>query len=241
MKAMILAAGEGTRLKPLTNTIPKALLPLDGKPFIEHIILWLKKNGIPEIAVNTCHLYEKVEDYLTNCSKFDVEIYISREHKLLGTAGAVKKIESYFTDDLIIIYGDILSNINLQRMWEFHKSKGGIATLVTYQAEINRQIGIIQLDRNNRIIHFIEKPESVIDNGMKNGGIYILSKEIFKYIPEGKICDFGFDVFPVLIKAGLPMYGYIPRDNEYVLDIGDMDRYHGVQKEIAEGRISLKT
>jgi mannose-1-phosphate guanylyltransferase len=185
LKAMILAAGKGVRLKPLTLESSKVLLPIGSVPLICHTLTWLKRYGISQVAINLHHLSNKIRDFVGDGSKFGVGISYSYERDLLGTAGGVKKMEKFFNNTFLVVYGDVLTNIDLSNVIGFHYEKRATATLVLSEITNPREVGIVQLDERNRVIKFIEKPQRGIYKGsLANGGIYVMEKEILEYVPD---------------------------------------------------------
>ncbi|MBA7502771.1 UTP--glucose-1-phosphate uridylyltransferase [subsurface metagenome] len=231
MKAMILAAGEGMRLRPLTLETPKILLPIEGTPLIQYTLAWLKSHGISEVAINLHHLGEKIKDFLGDGSKFGVRICYSPEEKLLGTAGGVKKMEKFFDGTFAVVYGDVLTDFNLSAMANYHKEKKALGTLALFQAPNPWQAGIVEIDKQGRLLRFREKPPRGSESGnLSSGGVYILEKDILSYILGEGFCDFGYDVFPKLVELALPLYGYILEPQDYLIDIGTPEKYHKAQE-----------
>lgn len=233
MKAMILAAGEGTRLRPITYETPKSCIPINGKPLLAYNLELLKKYNITDIAINVSHLADKVIEEFKDGSNYGVKLTYSKEEELLGTAGAVKKIESFFDSAFVLIYGDLLTNIDLNKLIEFHNQHKGIATVALYKVPRPEACGVVELD-GDRITKFIEKPEHP-DTNLVNAGVYVLETEIFKYIPKNKFFDFGLDLFPVLLNEGNQIFGY--EINEYLIDIGTKEKLEKAEKDIKEGKI----
>ena len=233
MKAMILAAGVGERLWPLTLYTPKVLLPIAGTPIIELIILWLKSHGISEIAINVHHLANQVMNDLDDGDHLGVNIVYSVEEDLLGSAGGVKKMASYLGDSFVVVCGDIYTDFNLSEMIDLHQRKISIATLALFEADKTWEAGIVSMDKDGLITGFIEKPPKGSEKGnLASGGIYVLNKPALDYIPGESCCDFGHNVFPELAKHKLPIYGYIIKDDDYLIDIGTIDNYEKVNKEV---------
>jgi len=231
MKAFILAAGLGTRLQPLTDKTPKPMLKIGGKPLLEHQINLLKKYGVTEIAMNLFHLREAISGYFSDGSKLGVKINYINEAELSGTAGPLKKLASFFDESFIVIYGDNLTDINIELMAKYHSNKGGLATVALYWEKHPESKGIVVMDRENKILKFKEKPKTEeIDSHYANAGIYICEPEILNSIPDNQFYDFGQDLFPKLIKDGGEIYGYIME--EYLLDIGTIPAFHKAQKDI---------
>ena len=236
MKAIILSAGEGTRLKPLTESMPKVLLPINGKPMIEYTISWLKNYGITEIAINLHYLGNKIVEHLLDGKRYGVKIHYSREDTLLGTSGGVKKLQSYFTETFLVVYGDVLTNFSLNEMIEFHKDMESVATLSLIEMRNRKDVGRVLTDESGRIQSFIEKP-TTSKWMFGNGGIYILEPEIFNYIPDG-FSDFAADVFPNMIAQGASVYGHLLTYSTYLSDVGTIRRYYMANQDVKDGRIS---
>ena len=235
-KAMILAAGEGTRLRPLTLETPKVLLPIGGFPLIEYTLAWLKSHGISEVAINLCHLGNKTRDFLGDGSRFGMKIVYSEEKTLLGTAGGVKKMEHFFDGTFIVFYGDNLTDFDLSAMIEFHREKKATVTLALFEPSNPSEVGIVEMDKDGRIVKLLEKPKSPISNLqspiLANGGVYVLEQEVFNYIPGEGFSDFAYDIFPKLIDSGLPVYGYQLRPRDYFIDIGTIEKYRIAQEVV---------
>ena len=223
MKAFVLAAGVGTRLRPLTSDIPKPMVPILGKPALYHTFCNLKKYGFNDICVNLYHRPEAVTEYFKNKDP-GVKLNYSLEKKLLGTAGAVKNNESFFNETFVVMSGDGLTDINLKKALLFHKKKKALATIVLKRIQARLEYGVTITDKCGRVKSFIEKPcwGDIFTNTV-NTGIYILEPEIFKYIPKNKFFDFGHDLFPALLKKSLNIYGYVT--DEYWTDIGNIFDY----------------
>lgn len=248
-KAIILCAGKGTRLLPLTKDIPKPMIILGKYPLLEYNIMLCKKNGINEIFINTSYLPEKIKDYFEDGSKWDVKITYSFEETLLGTAGALKNFEdSISEEDFFIIYGDNLTNINLHEMMEEHKAKKSIATLFIYQDKITDKkstCGAIAINKNKEIIMIAEHPTpeeteelKKIPESMKfiNAGVYILNSKILNYITKIP-SDFSKDIFPKLLISKEKMFGFTSQC--FFRELGSTDRYELTRKEILENKLDL--
>lgn len=258
MKAMILAAGKGTRVRPITNDTPKPMIPLLQKPVLESIIEHLKTCGIDEIIINTSYLSSKIENYFGNGSKFGVQIAYSFEgeiledeivSKALGSAGGMKKIQDFskfFDDTFVVLCADALIDLDIQKVIALHKEKKALATIALKQVPVNEtnKYGIVQLDENDKILTFQEKPDikdAISD--LANTGIYVFEPEIFDYIPSGKEFDIGGDLLPFLAKQDLGIYGVnIPY--EWV-DIGNVNDFYDatfkiLSKEIKGYKINAK-
>ncbi len=225
MKAIILAAGKGERLGELTRSIPKPMLKIRSKPILEHNIEWLRDYGIRDIYINLHHLPDLIRGYFKDGKEWDVNIKYSYEPKLLGTAGAVRKIAEDFWikgsggEDkycsypghhypFLVVYGDNLFEYDLKEIINFHEKKKGVATVAVYEKDNVDQSGIVLLNDKNRIMKFIEKPrpDEVVSH-LVNTGLYILEPEVLEYIPPNKVLDFGKDVFPQMIQNDENIFG----------------------------------
>jgi mannose-1-phosphate guanylyltransferase / phosphomannomutase len=224
MKAVIMAGGEGSRLRPLTCTIPKPMVPVAGKPTMEHIINLLKKHSITDIATTLFYLPEAIMEHFSDGSKFGVNLNYFVEQTPLGTGGSVLNAKEFLDDSFIVISGDALTDIDLEKAMEFHKSKGSKATLILKRTSIPLEYGIVITDIEGQILRFLEKPSwGEVFSDTINTGIYILEPEIFSYYNKGDNFDFSKDLFPRLLKHNVPLYGYIA--DEYWCDIGDLNTY----------------
>lgn len=232
MKAVLLAAGKGERLKDVTKSIPKPMLKVKGKPILEHNIEWLKSYGVTDIYVNLHHLSDAIAGYFGNGERFGVSIKYSFEPELLGTAGAVRKIsddnwrvntEKGGFEPLFIIYGDNLMAYDLNDIMDFHKRKGGIATIAVYEKEDVSQSGIVLLDENGQIVRFIEKPrpEEIVSH-LVNTGIYVLEADALNYIPADRNSDFGKEIFPSMLKNGEKIFAIEVEGNLVAVDTPEL-------------------
>ncbi|NQT48958.1 MAG: nucleotidyltransferase family protein [Chloroflexi bacterium] len=239
MKAMILAAGEGTRLRPLTLKSPKVMLPIAGKPLLEYILDLLRFHGINEVAINLSHLPEVVMDWLGNGERFGMRVVYSVENPILGTAGALTRLQDFFDDTFVLIYGDMLMDLDISSLVEFHQARNSLATVTLFEVEDPSSYGIVEVDSEQRILGFIEKPDpGATSSRLANAGIYVLQPEIIGHIPPETLYDFGYDLFPALLYRGERLYGYVTTDS--ILDTGTMENYRRVERDVLEGRFSPK-
>ncbi len=231
MKAMILSAGVGSRLEPLTIDCPKPMLPILDKPVLQYTLEWLKKYNITKIAMNLHHYPDKIKDYFKGGLNFGMDIIYSYEDVLLGTAGAIKKIADFFNEVFVVVYGDNLVNIDLQNLIEFHKNKNSKVTIGLITGLNPKYCGVVITDNENRVINFLEKPKN-LDNfsGGINAGIYIVEPEILKYIPEKQFFDFGRDLFPKFLEINIPFYAYPLKG--YLFDMGTPEQYRKAQFDV---------
>ena len=217
MKAMILAAGQGTRLRPYTNRTPKPMIPIGGKPILEHTVESLSACGIREIAINLHYCPDVIQNHFGDGVKWSVSIRYSYEAALLGTAGALKGLSDFFDETFILWYGDNLCHLNLSKLINFHRTKGGIGVIVLHWREDVSQSGIVALDNDCRILRFLEKPSSEqVFSHWVNAGVFVLEPEVLNYIPDDQSYDFGRDLFPKLLESDQALYGYRMNEDEKI-------------------------
>jgi NDP-sugar pyrophosphorylase family protein len=210
LKALVLAAGQGSRLRPLTLDRPKPMIEIAGAPILEHNVRRLVSHGFTQIVINLHYLPDTIEDYFGNGSRFGATISYSFEDELLGTAGALKKVEDRFQDDdFLVIYGDNLTTCDFSDLMRTHRAKQAILTMALHRREDPRSSGIVGLDNEGRITRFLEKPsvEQVFSQWV-NAGALALSPAILDVIPAGRFSDFGRDILDGLVRGGYPIYGY---------------------------------
>jgi len=222
MKAVILAGGLGTRLYPLTRRTAKCMLPVDGKPLLEHIILHLASYGLKEIVVTLGRKNKQVIDYFGDGSRYNVNLLYSVERKSLGTAGSFKKAERHLDEATLVMQGDTLTNFNLARAIAFHRERKAMVTIALTQVKDPTGYGVAVIGKRSRIIRFEEKPRHYFSN-LANAGIYVVERKALDYIPRGKMFDFSKDLFPKLLQRKLPVYGISMRG--YWFDIGTLGSY----------------
>ncbi len=229
-KALILCAGLGTRLRPLTDTMPKPMVPLAGRPLLEHLLRLCAGYGVTDVAVNLHYLPFVVMEHCGDGRAMGVNILYGLESELLGTAGAVNNFREFFSEPFFVLYGDVYTEVDLRAMAAFHEQKGGVATIGLYRVANPTECGLVDKDEEGRVARFVEKP-AVAFTDLANAGIYALSPKVLDYIPESGFCDFGRDVFPAMLAAGEALYGYpVP---EYVMDIGSPEKYETAQRHVA--------
>ncbi|MHA1379214.1 MAG: sugar phosphate nucleotidyltransferase [Candidatus Helarchaeota archaeon] len=238
MKAVILAGGKGTRLRPLTSNIPKPLAPIVNTPMIVHTINLLKKHGFNDIIITIGYLGNQIEDLLGSGEDLGVRISYFKEKRPLGTAGSLKFLEDRLQETFIVISSDIITDLNLKEMYDYHKKKKSTATIALTTAEIPVAYGIVVTDDRNKITKFLEKPGwSQIFSDKINAGIYILEPEVIKFIHKGDKFDFSHQLFPRLLADDYPMYGYTM--NSYWLDLGNPEKYVQANHDVLARRINL--
>ena len=210
MKAMLLAAGLGSRLKPLTDHCPKCMLPVAGKPVLQRNIEWLRSQGIVDLVINLHHYPEAVTGYFGDGSAFGVRINYSYEPELLGTAGAVGAARRFLASERFwVIYADNLVHCSLERMESLHLVKGATLTIGLFWREEVSASGVVRIDEQGRITGFKEKPapREALSHWV-NAGIFLCEARVQQFIPAGQACDFGYDILPAMLAAGEPLYGY---------------------------------
>jgi mannose-1-phosphate guanylyltransferase/phosphomannomutase len=228
MKGIILASGEGSRLRPLTNDCPKVMLKIGERPVLEHNLELLKKSGIKDIIITLYYQPEAVVNYFQDGADFGVKISYLFQEGLRGTAGDVKRIAAGLTSSFVIIYGDNFSNCNLKPVLEEHKKNHRLATIVLFDREKNPNSkiagGCVRIeDKTHGILEFIEGKGSI--SNYVNAGIYVLEPRILDYIPANTFYDFGKDLFPQLLIKGEMLFGYPMPENEFVFGIDTIDCY----------------
>lgn len=239
MKAVIMAGGEGTRLRPLTCGLPKPMVPIVGKPVMEHIINHLKKFDIKDIAVTMAYMPPAIMNYFGDGAEWGVSLNYYTEEVPLGTGGSVKNAEDFLDETFIIISGDALTDIDLKEALDFHKFKKSKATLVLKKVDTPLEYGVIITDDNGKIIRFLEKPSwGEVFSDTINTGIYVLEPEVLNYYKKGDNFDFSKDLFPKLLADGVPMYGYV--SDSYWNDIGDLKVYKEVNFDILRGKVKVQ-
>jgi len=238
VKAMILAAGVGSRLDPLTRNVPKPLVPIVNRPVMEYLVELLKKHGFTEIVVNLHYLGDQIEEYFGDGSRWGVKIHWQREEKLWGDAGSVKRAQEFLQDDtFIVIGGDDLTDMDLTRLVRNHREKGALATIALSLVDDPSEYGIVLMNEDSRITRFLEKPKGeVIFSNTANTGVYVFQPEIFELIPRGTFYLFGKQVFPLLLDQHLPLYGQLTA--AYWKDVGNLKIYQQTHKDMLEGRVN---
>lgn len=208
LKAVVLAGGIGTRLKPLTERRPKPLIPVAGRPCIDYVIRSLVAAEFKEIVVTTCYMSDHLIKRIGDGKKYNASILYSFEETPAGTAGAVKMVSNFIDETFVVASGDVLADVDIRALYKYHKKKSAAATIALTEVEDPSEFGIAILDEDSRIVRFKEKPkkEEIFSN-LINAGIYILEPKVLEYIPENKIFDFSKNVFPKLLSEGLPLFG----------------------------------
>ena len=235
MKAVILVGGEGTRLRPLTCNLPKPMIPLVNRPFLEHVLDYLKKSGITDVILSMCYRPDVIESHFGNGSKFGVNLTYVVEQKPLGTAGGVKNVEQHLDETCFVFNGDILTDLDLPAMLEFHRTKGAKATISLTPVEDPTAYGLVETGPEGEVSGFIEKPTwDRVTTNLINAGTYVLEPEILRYVPPNQHYMFERGLFPVMLQVRDPMYGY--PSNAYWIDMGTPQKYLTVHRDLLTGK-----
>ncbi len=246
MKALILAAGKGTRLGTLTSAMPKPMLPINGVPLLAHTVGWLRSHGITQIAINLHHAPEVIPAYFGDGRAFGVSITYSHEPTLQGTAGAARTLASFLNERFVVIYGDVFSNVNLTELEEFHAERlraardpqtqaaGPAATMALYRVSNPTECGLVHADIEGRVRRFIEKPPAHLAfTDLANSGILVCEPETLAMIPAEGAYDFSHDLFPAMLAAQMPLFARPIASGEFVIDIGTAAAYQRAQGQYA--------
>ncbi len=237
MKAVILAGGFGTRLHPITKTVPKPLVPVRGKPCMEHTLRLLADSGVTDAVVTLHYLGEKIREYFGD-ERFGVRLEYMTETEPLGTAGCVRAAAEHLDGDFFVISADVYCTLDLRAAAGFHRSKDADITMLLYEAEDVRRYGVVDVEGDGRVTGFTEKPESAVASHTVNTGIYVLNERILHLIPAGRKYDFSRDLFPLMLDSGYRLYGCRPAGNWR--DIGSIGEFYacntcGGKSSVGEG------
>ncbi len=240
MKAMILAAGFGTRLRPLTHKVPKPMVPIMNRPILEHTIHLLRSHGIKDITVNLHHLPEIIQQHFGDGKDFGVQLHWSHEPEILGTAGGIKKAQPFLDgESFLVINSDVVVDIDLSKVLAFHKAQGSALTLVVREGDSPEQCDPIEVDADDRIVHMVGASSMNMPDDTTRvlfTGIQVMEPEIFNRIPENKFYGTTTDVFPGMLEDGLPMFAYWHQG--YWKDVGTIQSYLDVHKDLLDGRMT---
>jgi phosphoheptose isomerase/dTDP-glucose pyrophosphorylase len=238
MRGMILAAGEGTRLLPLTLDKPKPMLPINGRPLLHYTLEWLRAAGIQDVAINVHHQPEAIVEHFGDGSQWGVKLLYSPEDQLWGTAGAVRRLNGFIDNrSLVVVYGDVLTNLDLRRLMAFHRqqlardpSLGVTLSLQHLPSPIGK--GLVELDGTGRVTRFVEKPAAhEMFGDLVNAGVMILEPSVIDRIPRDTFYDFGQHLLPELLRSDISIYGWIIPSQTYLIDIGTPENYAQAQRD----------
>ena len=210
MKAIVMAGGKGTRLRPLTCKQPKPMVPIAGRPMVEYILALLKQYRFTDIGMTLFYLPELITNYFGDGREFGVNLRYFVEETPLGTAGSVKNAEAFLDETFLVISGDALTDINLAEALVFHRARRALVTIVLTKVTNPLDYGVVITEEDGRIKRFLEKPGwGEVFSDTVNTGIYLIEPEVFRYYEKDQAVDFSKDLFPLLLKAGEPLYGYM--------------------------------
>ena len=245
MKAMVLAAGKGTRLFPLTGEIPKPMAPVADTPIIRHIFDLLARHGVAEARVNVHYLADALlEAYGEESRVNGMKVRLVREEELTGTAGGVKRLAgvtlaSEFDETFVVVSGDALTDVDIRDLIAFHKEKGALATIALHRVFDTSEFGVVEVDEEDNILSFQEKPVPVeAISTLANTGVYAFEPRALEYVPENAFFDFAKDVFPRFLEAKEKFVGY--QGNFYWSDIGTLEAYRQAQYDVLSGKVRVK-
>jgi mannose-1-phosphate guanylyltransferase/phosphomannomutase len=239
MKAVIMAGGEGTRLRPLTSNQPKPMLPMANRPMMEHVVNLLRQHGFEDIVVTVAFMANAIRSYFGDGSEFGVRMVYATEETPLGTAGSVRNARDELDERFVVISGDVLTDIDLTSLVDHHASKGALATIALKAVDNPLEFGIVITREDGSIERFLEKPTwGQVFSDTINTGIYVLEPEIFDYIPEGRAVDFSEEVFPAVLEAEKPLFGYVA--SGYWEDVGTLDAYLRSHQDILDENVAVQ-
>ena len=240
MQAVILAGGFGTRLRPLTSTRPKPLIPFANEPFLLHTLRQLAAGGFTEVVLSTMYLPEAFDQLLPEARKAGVEVVLSSEDTPMGTSGAIKRLSHLLDGTFLVLNGDVLVDIDFQRLVALHREREAAATLALVRVPDPSAFGLVPVDDDGRVTAFLEKPGDLEDSWVTdliNAGVYVLEPSVLDHVPAGQPSSFERNLFPSLLASGAPVYGY--ELHGYWRDLGTPIAYLAAQFDLLEGRLHL--
>ncbi|HEX2235921.1 MAG TPA: NDP-sugar synthase, partial [Actinomycetota bacterium] len=236
MQAVVMAGGEGSRLRPLTSNMPKPMLPVANRPLIEHILELLRAHGTTDVVVTVQFLASVIRNYLGDGSDLGLTVSYSTEEVPLGTAGSVLNARDLLAGPFVVVSGDALTDLDLGAVVDFHKERGAAATLVLKRMEDPLEFGIVMTGEGSRIERFLEKPTwGQVFSDTVNTGIYVLEPDVLDLIPADQPYDFSSELFPLMLDKGLPLFGYVA--DAYWTDVGNTDAYLHAHYDVLAGRV----
>jgi mannose-1-phosphate guanylyltransferase/phosphomannomutase len=240
-RALILAAGEGTRLRPITLDRPKPMVPINGRPLLDYIVGWLRDSGIQDIAINLHYKPEVIVDHFGDGAAHRINLHYSLEDKILGTAGAARKIKSWVgNNSLLVVYGDVLTDLDVRQLLSQHannlaRDESTVATIALYHVPNPTEVGLVGMDETGRVNRFLEKPKpEEVFTDLANAGVCVIEPSAIDMIPENSFYDFGLHLFPKTLEAQLGIYGWVIPSDTYLLDIGSLEKYAQAQRDWRE-------
>src|SRR5580692_8005413 len=239
MKAVVMAGGEGTRLRPLTSNQPKPMVSIVGKPCMEHILELLRSHGFEDVVITVAFMPQAIRSYFGTGETLGLNIEYSVEESPLGTAGSVRLASGRLDGTTLIISGDALCDFDLSKIVEFHRENGAAVTIGLKSVENPLEFGIVVTDENGRIERFLEKPSwGQVFSDTINTGIYVIEPEVLRHVPTDRPFDFSTDLFPLLLEMGRPLYGFVC--DGYWQDIGNLDQYRQANFDALDEKVKLQ-
>ncbi|MGZ4363911.1 MAG: sugar phosphate nucleotidyltransferase, partial [Gaiellaceae bacterium] len=240
MKAVVMAGGEGTRLRPLTSNQPKPMVPVVGKPCMEHILELLREHGMTDVIVTVAFLPQAIRSYFGQGESLGMQIGYSVEESPLGTAGSVRLAAKQLDETFLVISGDALCDVDLSKLVAFHKEKGAAVTIGLKSVDNPLEFGIVVTDEDGRIERFLEKPSwGQVFSDTINTGVYVIEPELLDRIPEGEPYDFSKQLFPELLAEGAPLYGFVVPEHRYWKDIGTIEQFREANQDVLDGLVGV--
>jgi mannose-1-phosphate guanylyltransferase/phosphomannomutase len=240
MRAVVMAGGEGTRLRPLTSNQPKPMVSICGKPCIEHIVELVHRYGIDDVVITLAFMPQVIRGYLGDGSALGVRIEYAVEEQPLGTAGSVRNAIHLLDETFVVISGDALCDFDLSEIVAFHRERGALATIALKSVDNPLEFGVVIVDDEGRIERFLEKPSwGQVFSDTINTGVYVIEPELLERIPEGEPYDFSKQLFPDLLAEGAPLYGYVVPENRYWQDIGTIEQYRQANQDVLDGLVGV--
>ena len=238
MKAMVMAAGKGTRLRPLTYTHPKPMVPIVNKPALEHCLELLEEHGFNQVVINVHTHAAQIRKYFEREKRFGMKILFSDERRLMGTAGGVKKAGRHFDRTFLVMSGDGLTDINLTDALAFHRQKRALITIAVKRIDARLDYGVVITDRACRVKEILEKPQwSDVFHNRINAGIYIMEPAVLRYMPSDTFFDFAHDLLPLLLRRREKVIAY--ETQGYWCDIGNLSEYRRAQHDVLDGKVAV--
>jgi histidinol-phosphate phosphatase family protein len=233
VQAVILAGGKGTRLG--NTEMPKVMIKIGGTPILEHQIELLRRHGVKDIVLCVKHMSEKIREYFGDGSQFGVRIAYSEEKEFLGTAGAIKLTENLLEKDFMLFYGDVMMNMNIAKLFEYHKNRGGIATLVVHGSDHPHDSDIVDIGPEGRVRMIWRPAPGEKFRNLTNAAVFVLSRSVTEHIPKNSFANLEKDTLPGIIEKGIPVYAY--ETDEYIKDMGTPERLEKVSRDFRDGKI----
>jgi NDP-sugar pyrophosphorylase family protein len=219
-------------MRPLTIDRPKPMLPVAGRPLLEITVSMLRAHNVTDLAINLHHRPDAIIGHFGDGADFGVSITYSNERHIMGTAGAAKQLEWFLDDTFLVVYGDVLTNLDYTKLVKFHRSKRSLLTLSLYRVSNPTEVGLVGIDVEGRVTRFLEKPRpDEVFTDLANSGILVCEPEVLSLVPPDTFFDFGCDLLPALLESGEPLHGLPLVAGEYLIDIGTPENYERAQRE----------